>query len=408
MPEDRNNFLQSMMKGETGQRFVLKHLDSLICDTVVQVADTSKEKISGKDCVATVVRRDMGDEVEKYVEVKTVWNYLTRTNDDEEPTGTLGFELWNKETRKTRGWLDKLLHPEKHKKAVRPDIFVFLLVAYENIFAAIVFEQIPDLIERLYDLAFKAGVDLNAIPCGPEAEEWQPHIGKIVKNMWLLPFSLFKDLATVTLIGKKPRVRPDIISGPGGTRLCTASIQEKRYDQLVLSSGDRPHMDADEEFCRAFVGDEADHFFAIIDHDLDVLENTDFDTCFSYLARYNRSKGQVLDCLQGILLCMLAHENPSRESEGKRYVPLSYEWLKNWCEQNGQKRQIITWFRNIKLTIMFELLEYYRPSITSPNPIDQMVNAFNESPYSVGYYAPVELTREKLLYADYYAGQQSL
>ncbi len=388
-------FLRSKDKGRTGEEYIIKHLDELISDEIIRVIDTSAEKISGKDCVATTA-----DNHEINIEVKTVWNYLTRTNDQEEPSGTLCFELWKDNNRNSPGWLIEMAHPDKYRKAVCPDRFVFLLVAYENVFASIAFEKTSELIASLEDLAKGYGFDLGRIPCGTEALSWQP-AANIVGNMWHLPFALLQDMATVTIIGNKPRMRPDIISGVCGTRTCSTETQIRRYERLLQLSSNT--IDEDEEFSKAFIGDEADRYFSIIDDDLNTLDSTDFEKYYSYLAKYNSRKGKILDCLRYLLLNMLSHENPSREEGGFCFFPISYDIMTRWSENQGMKLALLTWQRSIKYCAMFGLIRYFRPWKTSENPIDLMVNVNNDSPNNVGYYSPILLTREVLLQADCYA-----
>jgi len=55
MSGSKNDFLQSIQKGRTGELFVLGHLNNLIHDAVVDVKDTADEKIAGRDLVATIV-----------------------------------------------------------------------------------------------------------------------------------------------------------------------------------------------------------------------------------------------------------------------------------------------------------------------------------------------------------------
>ena len=69
------------------------------------------------------------------LEVKTISDFTFRTNDNNEPSGTLPFELWNGDR---YGWLLALLHPElrltpeKEIHAVQPVLFSFLLVSYPS------------------------------------------------------------------------------------------------------------------------------------------------------------------------------------------------------------------------------------------------------------------------------------
>ena len=46
------------------------------------------------------------------IEIKTVTGFLTRTNDHNEPSGSLGFELWTDKEKKHKGWLWAMMYPE--------------------------------------------------------------------------------------------------------------------------------------------------------------------------------------------------------------------------------------------------------------------------------------------------------
>lgn len=230
MPED--NFIVNREEGRNGELYTQKHLNELITAVASNVTDTSDEKVEGKDFIATFTDQETGVITEATVEVKTVRGFLFRTNDNEEKTGTIGFELWKSSKRKTPGWLLQMLDPDG-RKSVQPDILVFLLIAYDRPFASVVFENVPALFERLRQLSVEMDFDLDNVPMGEQAFYFTIPNGLLIKNMWMIPLKQLEDLAYVVMIGEQPRLRPTIKS-PGC--VCTTETQSLRYDHLFSLS----------------------------------------------------------------------------------------------------------------------------------------------------------------------------
>ena len=161
----RNSFYVNLKDGRTGERFVQKHIGEIVSLDIIKVEDTHQRKIEGQDCILTVADMDSSDSnLLKNVEIKTVRNFLARTNDNEDIHGTLCFELWKTDTRASHGWLPKIMHPESHRNAITPDILVFLLIDYVDAFASIAFEDTSALFLRLRSLAAEQGIDLDNLP----------------------------------------------------------------------------------------------------------------------------------------------------------------------------------------------------------------------------------------------------
>ena len=385
-----NNFVENSKKGRTGELYVLKHINELITPEVLSVKDTSAAKITGKDCVTTVLLD--GKKKKLNVEVKTVWNFIHRTNDQEAIDGSLPFELWSSENRSLAGWLPKIIHPENYSRTVQPDVLIFLLVMYENVFACIAFEDVPELLNRLKKIALLHNIDLEHIPLKEEAQEAFSDCASVINNTWYAQFEAIKDIATVTMIDTPfMAVRPDIVSGKDGSRRAMSWLQEHRYDTLSECAVSK--IPVDEEFVGRFTGDKADHTLAVINRDLTLLLQEDLEHDEHCIAKLNR-RYRFLFTLELMLKNMLAHEYPSREHDGKNYYPISLSYIQKWALERGLGRSINTWFHHIKLLVIFGLIEYYQPPRNTTNPIDIMVNANNDSPDCVGYYCPVEFTRD--------------
>ena len=273
--------------GIKGEAFINKHLHEFITDNLLlNLEDTSGKNVEGMDSTSFSAKlgasapefipdfADPGDQPAYPItaityggnEIKTINSFLWRTNDGEDPTGTLGFELWETDSKRHYGWAYKIFHPEKSMNAVQPAYLFFLLVAYGSAFACVAFEDIDKLHARLANVAHEDGFDIDEYPLGREM-----NIPSIVGNMWQVPLSRIEDLAVVTLIGNKPRIRPDIIAG---TQKCSKRTQNQRYDHLVQLASGRS-IDSDPQFVGIILADGADHrgntlFFVVgadtIDH----------------------------------------------------------------------------------------------------------------------------------------------
>ena len=155
------------------------------------------------------------------LEVKAIRNYITRNNDGNARGGSLTFELFNSaEPGAYTGWMLSLFDPEtfneikkehgREERAVIPDNMTFVLErAGDTPFATIVFEDVQELRERLYNLCPDPdGWGLNNLRkqkpytdlYWKRFKTWNDRWGVVVKNNWQVPFAKLKDIVTVTMI----------------------------------------------------------------------------------------------------------------------------------------------------------------------------------------------------------------
>ncbi len=212
-----SNFTQ----GNAGEKYIHSHINQLLAHGLVTYNDdTAEDYVEGGD--NRIIYNRFGEETsaEEFLldgvvdidgaghaitqhligglEVKTISGFLFRDNDNDEPSGTLPFELWSNKERTKHGWLLALLYPalryrqeEEHPvHAVQPVLFCFLLVSYLGPFACIMFEDFPTLAQRLKELAEERGfkLDPDHIPVGDNATGWQQDDPYIIGNMWHIPF----------------------------------------------------------------------------------------------------------------------------------------------------------------------------------------------------------------------------
>ena len=361
-----NSFLANVRRGRVGEEFVNTYLSELTDAIILNHEVHAGDYIEGAD--ATAHRIQLGDQIDDFipdyvddpsvregtaydvaewvsggVEVKTTWGFLFRTYDQENPAGTLPFSLWSSFSRENAGWLLKLMHPERFSDsgempgAVQPHTLIFILAEYENAFASIAFCDIPALIDRLRSLAHDENVDLDdGIPFGTEAQDWLPANMIIAGNVWFVPLSRIEDLAKVTMIGEKPRIRPDIASK---SRTCSARTQNLRYDHLLVLSAGR-HIIIDERFRDVFTPSKQGQIYADIIYNLSVIESLDSGT-YPTLSYYRKQR--VFDHLRGIMLNMLAHEVPVWPEMNPRYFALGKIYLETWCKANGIAGSTMSW-----------------------------------------------------------------
>ena len=154
----------------------------------------------------------------KKAEVKSILaaTYLSRDNDQHEPSGTLLFELWKSQQDGTRenkkqspGWVYEYINPEytsgnepraKIRKAEKPDYLVFVLTLDEEAhcpFCSIMFE-FSKVADRLKELARKNGWNLedwNTIPANGSWNGRGVNLGNGqtgIKNCWHIPLREFE------------------------------------------------------------------------------------------------------------------------------------------------------------------------------------------------------------------------
>lgn len=221
------------------------------------------------------------------IEIKTIENYLTRGNDNDEPSGTVPFELFQA-TKKHQpdkrkwytGWIGicnafwyTLFRKEIREKqnadgkypaevsARTPNALVYVLLdAKGNPFACIAFEKIPELITRVCEICpDPAGFGLTDIDTQKPAtdrkywkqyETWNDEYGKVIGNMWHIPFRQIMNLQKkdgetinlplVTMIGKDPEILETFTNSYGQT--VTAELQRTRLNVLKEKAKERGAM----------------------------------------------------------------------------------------------------------------------------------------------------------------------
>ena len=350
MPD--RNFIQNIRRGNPGEEFVQRHLAEITNGIYYDLRDRTEEHVEGRD--ATGVRLQIGAPTENDIpdfvnipgihdvtvyaidaietggiEVKTVWNFLFRTNDNEDPSGSIGFALWSDYSRTHYGWLMKILRPEafyepgQRMNAVRPLQLIYLLVEYEDAYACIAFKDVAALCERLRELAREHGFDLDNVPLGEQAQNWAPEGTLIVENVWFPPLSELADLAFVTMIGSQPRLRGTIALG---ANKCSERIQNARYSYLA-SLADGKHMPPDTRFAGAFVPAAGHQIYADIDHNLRILDSIDPDR-YPALAQYGSKR--VFQHLRELMYCMLSFAAPSWPENRPRFFAISNSYFNRW------------------------------------------------------------------------------
>ena len=388
MPE--NNFWVSHEDGRQGELYAQKHLGELISSAAGKITDTSAENVEGKDFTASLGDQGAGGITEVPVEVKTVRGFLFRTNDHKERSGTIGFELWKSNKRKTPGWLLQMLHPDG-KKAVRPDVLVFLLIAYDRVFASVAFENVPALLGRLEKLSGEMGFSLQDVPMGDSAADYMLPSGLLIENMWMVPLEKLQDLAYVVLIGDPPRLRPGIIA-PG--RSCPAAVQRSRYDTLLSLA--QAALPDDGRF--VFRVNKTAQAITAVSRNLDVLGRIDFGRC-QQLGYLNRT-GNFARLWEGLYQFMLSREYPAKEYKGKCYYAVSYDTIARWGYSNGYRSHGMTWFKVAKRLLELGLLKVYRPHAKSKGSAVAAADTNHPYPKGAEYFCPVKLAGDVLQEAD--------
>lgn len=391
MPQ--NNFIRNVERGNIGERYVYKHIEKLVnTDLILNYRNRADEHVEGGD--ATAYFLSLGKEIDDFLpdyvdapelsdckayevtaqvygglEVKTDWGLLFRSFDKEDPSGTLPFVFWSDETRKHPGWVPRTFFPQKYFtegekiSSVQPMAIVFMLAAYRNAYACVVFENVKALIDRVCSLANTAGFNIDDLPYGDEALNWQPEGIILQGNTWYISLSQLEDLATVTMIGKKPRIRPDIIFGE---YRCTSAIQEKRYKHLKSLARGRKRIPVDREFVDAFTPSDRMKVFADINDNLSIIEHIDPER-FPVLSHY--STQIVSRHLKGLMLNMLSRPYPIWPESNPTYFAVSNNYLEEWCKAQG----IGGSSKSIQGSLMFlriiGLVKAFRPGTNYHDPI---------------------------------------
>ncbi|MBR3645453.1 MAG: hypothetical protein IKN54_03460, partial [Lachnospiraceae bacterium] len=351
-----DNFVRNVERGNVGEEYVYEHIEQLAnTSLILNYRKKADEHVEGGDATAHFVT--LGKEIEDFLpeyvlpelgngnayeittqtygglEVKTDWSFLFRSFDKEDPAGTLPFALWSDETRQHSGWVPRTFFPQKFYTegeditSVQPMCLLFVLAAYRNVYACVAFENYSALVDRVCSLASTAGYNIENLPCGDV--NWKPEGIILQKGVWYIPLSQLEDLATVTMIGEMPRIRPDIIAGE---YRCTSRIQRQRYKHLHDLSGNRLSLQIEERFIDTFIPSDTMKVFAYIDNNLRIIEHIDNDR-YPVLSHYSRQI--VFKHLKGLMLNMLSRPYPIWPESNPTYFAVSNNYLEAWCKSQG-------------------------------------------------------------------------
>ena len=383
-----SNFKQ----GNTGQLYVLRHIQDFIEHGFVRFSkDTGNDFVEGGDGLVTYYRFGEKIAADEYLEetvgiageghqiaeiltggleVKTISNFLFRTNDMNELSGTLPFELWAKKDRKDYGWLLAMLYPNLRYipednqpiHAVQPVLFSFLLVSYLGPFACVMFEDFPALAERLSELAQEKGFQLaprseeypQGVPAGEEASLWLQNDPYIIENMWHIPLERLVDLATVTMIGGMPLLKhsTSINAETDGQYI---GLQQARYNYLLQHSKQRA-IPSEQQSPTDFYPADSSHIYADILQNLDTISNLNQEE-YPFLFKALQSRG-MRDHLNATLINMYAHETPTTINKLVCFLQTK-SYLHEWGKSQGVTGSRFSWQSHLIFLTDAGLLKKY-------------------------------------------------
>ena len=184
------------------------------------------------------------------IEVKVINSFLTRGNDNNEPTGTIPLEIFALRGKKEiqdaikegrdpdfPGWLFAMINPIAYRNMRIDGGWKTIADAFDRLaiiltddtsdpFACIMFEDIPRLCRCLVELLPPIinnewtidRTDKIIIPARDDWKYWRKYkrfdkfTGGIVNTMWHIPFCRISHLATVTMIGNDPGIAQTYIN----------------------------------------------------------------------------------------------------------------------------------------------------------------------------------------------------
>ena len=424
MARKKPNFVQTREFGKLGEEFVFEHFHELTnANLVLNNTMTAGKNTSGEDTTAytAIFGNPDPDWLPDYVplegdrtvypitshqfgsnEVKTINSFLWRTNNNEDKSGTIGFELWEDSSRTHYGWAAKIFHPERFENARKPVTLTILLVAYGSPFASIHFPDISALYSRLSVLFHEDGLDADGFdfdtyPAGDEANGWQADNPVLDMNNWAVSLSRIEDLAIVTMIGDMPRIRPDIVAG---IRRCSKETQLNRYDHLVELSDGRL-IPQDTKYQYRICKDKTDEVFRNIDYDLSLVENQFWEQYPDMNEATSRCT--IFNTLRLILENMLEHEYPAYPSDNPRYFQIGRDYYEKWRNRNDYRGSYTTFNGHIKILSFCGLINQFFSYDSNPDPVIKYLNRNKRygkgaTLYTVDFYTPeVMQSAEKVL-----------
>lgn len=222
---------------------------------------TYQERIEGKDVTTVGITKKGLRNIAAEVKAVLKNNYITRDNDNDEPSGTLPFELWANawdengkiKTRRiwTAGWLPAMLHPQAYNernitegKSVSvqaPDQLAFMLcddAEGKKPYACILFDSFTKLKKRLYQIA---PFDLEHLVSPIHRYDyWANKQLNVPFNTWYVALDKLIDLAKITLF-EDTSIQID------QQKKCPINIQNSRKDYLLNHVDNRINI---EEECK--------------------------------------------------------------------------------------------------------------------------------------------------------------
>ncbi len=232
-----------------GELFFIRYASMLTTAKRVYI-DKVIDDIEGTDAQSFDLLGDNGN-----IEVKTINNYLVRGDTNNEPSGTIPFEIFHRwlpdqPEKMYAGWLlsdyDMATYNDikrthgRSEHAETSGVLAFMLMRSDNEpFACVAFEDIRALLIRLYELCPDAkgwGIpDPDTLISATDQaywrqfSKWDQDKGKMIQNVWHVPFKSLSDLATVTMIGN---VDPAEEVRNAKYRPCTSQTAEARLQAL--------------------------------------------------------------------------------------------------------------------------------------------------------------------------------
>ncbi len=334
------------VKGKAGEQYVRDHIQCLLTHGFIkEQKDTAGDNVEGGD--SRVIYCRFGEEIDlpDYIpdgwlsgvgkakriiseeigglEVKTINNFTFRNNDNNEPSGTLPFELWNGDR---YGWLFALLYPElrlKHEDdqpihAVQPVLFCFLLISYLGPYACVMFEDFPALVQRLKDYAEEQGFELipksdthpNGVPIDDDI--WRQDDPYIIENCWHVPLERLVDLATITMLGEMPLIKRYYPLRNGSFDYESdkqyVNLQQSRYSFLQQYAGNRMIPGETKSETEFYPSDQS-FVFADALKNIKIIEHLDQEE-YPFLFKALCSRG-MRDHLNCVLFNMYSHDFPT-------------------------------------------------------------------------------------------------
>ncbi len=385
----RKSTSSTFYTGTAGEMYVRRHIQQLLAHGFLSTSeDTSKDFVEGGD--NRVIYNRFGEEVDMSefnldnaidiqgkgykivkhlvggLEIKTIYNFTFRNNDNNEPSGTLPFELWNSDR---YGWLLALLNPEMRLKpgeeqsihAVQPVLFCFLLISYLGPFACVMFEDFPALAQRLEDLAAEKGFQLipqsetnpDGIPPASDADTWRHDDPYIIDDCWHVQFNRLSDLATVTLIGRSPLVKRSIQLNDNDDYI---QLQKTRCNYLLQCAG-KKIISEDIESRTDFYPRDSNYLFADILNNLDIIADLD-EQKYPYLYKALKTLG-MRNHLNSILYNMYSHETITSINSYKMWFLQTKKYLREWSRECNITGSSFSWQSHIIFLTDAGLLKKY-------------------------------------------------